>query len=343
MKRRKTSADIFIDNLEKACPELLRLRAGVYSASSEEAEWAAAELFHKRGLFDDLTDIDYKKLLWLQSNDIGTIVPEDIALYSRWRTCRQVYDFDADLAMALKESEAPESMPLDALKLLPYPIQYIQAPLESSSLGGKVFDSPGFFAWTDTQNDINGTAHDVLFLFLVRKDRPCVRLSISLECDTVGAAVADLIQADMDLLDRFGSAGVIKQDSIYSFAKKTVTEALSLLLYLVSDNAEVDVIYKPSGNTKKNLSPSTIFSVGTRIGAALKAAKVRYVGREAGSADTGTVRTVATHVRSGHWHHHWHGARDSAERRLVPHWQAPTIVNPDGQSSDTTIIHKAKG
>lgn len=78
--------------------------------------------------------------------------------------------------------------------------------------------------------------------------------------------------------------------------------------------------------------------MGARAGAALRAARIRYEGG-AGSGPVG--RTVSAHVRAGHWHCHWHCAVGSSERRLVPHWQPPVLVNPGGREDGGTVVHRA--
>lgn len=340
VKRKRTSADRFIDALLAANPELASLRDGTFAASSVEAAEAAVWLMGRRG-FPAPSRMDHAELLRAQSGDLRLAVPEDIALWSRWRSCRHVYEYDADLAEALKASDSPDSMPLAALSMLPYPIQYVQAPIRSWSPSGAEFDHPGFFAWADTQRDARGGVHDVLLVFLVRREEglPCVRLSLDLSCATVGEAVDDLVDADAALYGRLaGGPGGFDAASARARARETAGDALSLLLYLVSDAGDQEVSYRPSGGGgPKRLSPSTIHSVGTRAGAALRAAKVRYVG--GGHAPTG--RTVSAHVRAGHWHCHWHGAAGSPERRLVPHWQAPILVNPGGRDDHDTIVHRA--
>ncbi|RVU97072.1 hypothetical protein EII22_09055 [Coriobacteriales bacterium OH1046] len=340
MKRRMTSADRWIDAFLAANPELADLRAGTYAASGEEAAAAAVWLMGRRGL-PAPSKMGTAELLRAQSEDISLAVPEDVALWSRWRSCRHVFDFDPDLAAALAASDSPDSMPLDALARLPYPIQYVQAPISSWSPSGRAFSHPGFFAWRDTQRDAGGGVRDVLLVFLVREGRPCVRLSLDLACGTVGGAADSLVDADLALYGRLGGPpGGFDAASARSRARETAGDALSLLLYLVSDGADREVVYRPSGGGggTRRLSPSTIHSVGARAGAALRAARIRY-GGGGGSGPSG--RTVSAHVRAGHWHCHWHGAVGSPERRLVPHWQPPVLVNPGGREDGSTVVHRA--
>lgn len=356
MRRKMTSADRYIDALERACPALREMADGAWVTSGDATVKESLRIMEENGMLDRLMTLGEAELTSVLSGccDIRLVRPEDVALYSRWRTCRHVFDFDRTLAGALKESELPGSLPLDALRTLPYPIQYIQAPMVTTDIrrrsDGTVefldIEHPGFFVWEDSITLPDGGAEEAISFAFAPADSGsnCSPLHVSLCVPTLADAVEDLVDADMALYEtslREGGYSFGEQDAVRAATRRDVADALALLLYVVSDGAEQEVTYRPSpGTRRKNLSKSTIHEVGTRTGAALRAARVRYVGRQDVEP---TGRTMATHVRAGHWHNHWHGQVGSAERRLVPHWQPPVVVNPDGRRDVATVVHEARG
>ena len=58
----------------------------------------------------------------------GLPTPYDVTMCARWRSCRQVYRFDATLAAELGGQGDGGAVPAEALRMLPYPIVYVEAP-----------------------------------------------------------------------------------------------------------------------------------------------------------------------------------------------------------------------
>jgi hypothetical protein len=124
-------------------------------------------------------------------------------------------------------------------------------------------------------------------------------------------------------------------DGFESIIKRSLATMLAHLLYVISDNCEQRVVYKPSGKARRRSSPSTIHEVGTVLGRRLGQARVRYTGKR-GTGERGTVRP---HVRAAHWHHYWVGPKaDASKRRLVVRWLEPIFV---GTGEPDTVVHES--
>ena len=137
-------------------------------------------------------------------------------------------------------------------------------------------------------------------------------------------------------------------------------KTLQLVLYLCAENAEL--VPEPSGKgreetparplkavvmQKDRYSDIRKWDVGIRIGAAIR--KYRSDVKIENSASSEEVEpkertghaSPRPHMRRGHWHHFWTGARKDAERKLVLRWIPPTFI---GKDVDTTpvVLHYEK-
>lgn len=99
-------------------------------------------------VFDECDTTDIRELTSRYCTDPSMILPQDVALWSRWRTSRHVYRFDRDLTDALLDAGTPDSMPMEPLARLPYPCIFVEARTRLRKGGGDV-TSPGFFCFLD--------------------------------------------------------------------------------------------------------------------------------------------------------------------------------------------------
>jgi len=112
---------------------------------------------------------------------------------------------------------------------------------------------------------------------------------------------------------------------------------LSLLMYLVSDAADVEPDPGPvrrrrvqAGSMGPGRAAGKVLQVGFRVGAGLRA----HQGRAAAARGAAAGRTVAAHVRRAHWHTFRVGpGRTGSKVR----WVAPTVVNWSGPPDVTTV------
>lgn len=273
------------------------------------------------------------------------LTPYDVTMCARWRSCRQVYRFDATLAAELGGQGDGAAVPAEALRMLPYPIVYVEAPALEAPWPGGPRPARGFLAWVDRDPE---TGTDVLVLCWVPsggggQGAPGRHVTF-LPLDWAGT-VAGFGEAaaanDRAAFERMG----FDVEAVTDGFGDCVDRAVSLLLYIVSEEADVEVVYAPPSGGRdqragRRSSPETVHAVGARVGRALGEAKRRWRQRE--GARTG--RTVAPHVRSAHWQHYWVGPRRGREDgmpgdRLVLRWVAPTLVLGGGGEE---TVHEAR-
>lgn len=125
----------------------------------------------------------------------------------------------------------------------------------------------------------------------------------------------------------------LMQRAIDGFAKQTVEDTglrqlLSILMYIVSKEADVRTVYVPQKNRPKRSKQTdcTVHEVGFRIAPALAEVRRRYESHALESKRSG--RHMPVHVRRAHWHGYWTGPKDNPTGLEIK-WIAPIIVNAD--------------
>lgn len=312
MRLKPTVADRFVSEMLRICPQLM-------------------DINETKNAGDDL-------IMMYTTDNAAYATPSlpvgCVSLWSRWRNCRHVYRFDNELVSELERMTPCGSMPIKALELLPYPIVFVKARIYVPMWSGNKVEVPGFFAWTDGEDPIRSLA-----ILPIGQTTP---LLIELRHDTFDKVIDELCKYDGymrdDIARNHGEDKVVKlADDYETLVRRYVGCVINLLLYIVADNSDQDVVYRPSTGRKRKgkSSDSTVHDVGTRIGRALGQARVRY--ERTGNKLGGTVRP---HMRAGHWHHHWVGPRDN--RKLTLRWHAPVFVNACDKETVTTI-HDGRG
>lgn len=121
----------------------------------------------------------------------------------------------------------------------------------------------------------------------------------------------------------------------------------SLLLYLVSDRADVDAA---AGNAMQSVVANERrgartyparqihqWEVGYRIGAQIRA----FEASTPSAGPDGSGSSVRPHVRKAHWHSFWTGPRDQPEKRKKRvRWLPPIPVNVEGSESLVPTVHR---
>lgn len=281
-----------------------------------------------------------------------------------WRKDKVIYRFDHDLAVALAAQAEAMSfnsvLPIDLMMHLPHDCIYLQTDF--------VKGVDGFFVWIEhdaprdeyelrmqiVSNDFLRTIP--LYLHLSEPTLgECVQASVDEAVYQRSRIVAiDLTAEERNVLARReASAGGNMEDALKQSAahdhQLLQMFAIQLLLYVLADNADKQLdeqqakIFRPrkSGSKIKDKhSEIQIENVGVRIGAALR--------RSSGSIPTPSKKSEPTgikrrpHMRRGHWHHYWTGARGSADRRLKLNWVAPTMIHPEEGDADEVVVRPVK-
>ena len=244
-----------------------------------------------------------------------------LAAIGTWRYSQGIYRVDPDLMAGLAESRLPGDLPAEVLHRLPEWCIYVETP--GMSWAGTALH--GF--WAHLEWDAN-SGRSELRLLLDLDDR-LLGLPLHLGSWTLLEAVERYARNAADVAAEQGIKFTVRGEDMDAIVG-AVRPLLSILLYLCSDEPEIDDLRQPGSSparprpkkTKKGWRlfppdrPRT-WTVGAGIGALL---------RESALPGDPTGRTVRPHLRRGHWHGYWTGARDSAERRFRYRWLAPIVV-----------------
>lgn len=266
-----------------------------------------------------------------------------------WRYSRSVYRFDPDVYRELVETPFSGDIPQEVLLRLPEWSVFVEMQEESVS---------GFFASLDYASPERA---ELLFVFCIegrltpfniRLSSGTIENSFAQTLKEFEALVGDNNELKADYTKVLGpNSSHVKFDGGVDGVRKELTEvlgedlslvkkALSLILYICSDEAEIrdrdapdwEPGYPRPKMTKgqERLFPADrnrIVDVGRELGAMLRESSVRS---EPGAP---TGRTVRPHLRRGHWHGFWTGPRKENRdlQKFVLKWLPPIYVHGRGQ------------
>lgn len=256
-----------------------------------------------------------------------------------WRQNKIIYTFDADLAESLAaqayDMQDTDVLPAELLMHLPYPCIYIKAP-------GLLEHTDGFWAWMDFDTNREGPELRIQWVF-DGMDASFAQVLHIIPGGTISDCFLDTIQTT---LEHFSEPVDVSKPAD---SCRTILTAIQLLLYILSDNADVEDA-PPDISVAKSRKQSSIRhivqdkasevqakNVGIRIGAAFRRSKQ---GQSSGNS-IGTGSTKRPHMRRGHWHHYWAGPKDG-DRKLVLRWTAPTMIHSEIGVGDNVTVYPVK-
>jgi len=252
----------------------------------------------------------------------------DLAAALIWTRGKMIYRFDDTLADILAAQPLDGKIPPEALNYLPYPCVYIERKMV---IGDS--ESIGFFAWLDIE-DVK-----TLCLQFLESNGETVPIPIPLTGGTIDDSIIEVAES---FGERYGYKDGRKYDADNLLASpfpRLISECINLLLYLCSEKPDLpddtELRTRRSRDTYGNPKRAAQWDVGTRIGAALRAATEREAATESSDDEDDTENSAAKkshasprpHMRRAHWHSFWTGKRDSPEHKLVLRWLPPITVN----------------
>ena len=301
------------------------------------SSWKQVDIFRK-GKGDDLPDWPNWCFLpfaaWYAIVSGGRQMPLEmagdvakLAALGTWRYTQGVYRFDADVYNSLIDTDFDREMPIEVLYRLKEWCVYIETP--------ELAEIHGFFA--HLEYDIN-TGKDELRL-LIDSDQALVPIILHMGDWTVETAIEKSLGVSISNLFMIGSthaAGEIKsqQEKIVEYNAKIAKHCLSLLLYLCSDEPNIEPVAgempartkpKKTKNGWKFFPPAKpkIWNVGREIGEQIRKWQKAPTGEDHASPKA--------HIRRAHWHGYWTGPRKE-ERKFIYKWVAPVFVNSRGEA-----------
>jgi len=275
-------------------------------------------------------------------------IQTDLPTALLWTRSKMIYRFDDTLADTLAVQPLEGKIPADALNYLPYPCVYI----ERKMILGE-FETIGFFAWLDW---MDGEQEKLLRLQFRQANGDSLPLFVPITGGTIDESVSAYVNSAHARSETTGKPKYKERDLLNSQFPKILTECINLLLYLCSEKPDMpddtELRTRRSRDSYGNPKRAAEWDVGTRIGSALRKAKVVTAeikepedkpldsseGTEAKSAHS----SPRPHLRRAHWHSFWVGKRDSSERKLVLRWLSPIPVNVD-DAELPAVVSPVKG
>lgn len=239
-------------------------------------------------------------------------VQECAALFA-WEKTKGVYIFDKDIEAEILNTPL-KGLPSEVLFQLPEWCIYIQINKN---------DISGVFVHLEFDINTNKSELRLLFLFL---DGNTYGYPVLLESKTLQESI-NALQGSLrlDIIATFGAAlsRTLKEGkTLPELPEKILEEVIKMTVYICSD--EADIIKKDSTSNKKILRINPInpveWSVGERIGAALRRYKYEYENNGDGSS---TGQRKRPHIRKAHWHNFRTG---TGKKNLVCKWLPPVPV-----------------
>lgn len=290
---------------------------------------------------------------WIHYNDLSTadgrfMAITELAWIARWRACKQVYRIDPAVASEIMATPIDGDIPIEALRRMPYPIVYVEHPCEfakpelvDGEFASGTEKASGFLAYLD----IDAKSTEQLCICYLARGGVRVPILLDIEgCSTLEQMVDDAMALDVESersILRFDDS-----DEQRECFKRCTAEALSLLLYVISEENDPEIVYAPpkrqaGRKPPKNPNPETVTLLGARMGR--KIGQARKAGGARGGAAPSS-RSVAPHMRRAHWAHYWTGKRKGRDDgkfgdELVLKWISPIAVGGAGDADE--VVHRS--
>lgn len=238
-----------------------------------------------------------------------------------WRYSRSVYRFDPDLYRELVATPFSGEIPEEVLLRLPEWSIFVEMQGESVS---------GFFSSLEY---VSPGKAELRFVFCT--EERLMPFYIALSAGTIEKSFEDCLREYEAVA---GESDKVKAEytEVLGEDLSLVKKALSLVLYVCSDEAEIrdreapdwEPAFPRAKVTKgeERLFPADrnrVVDVGRELGAMLREGATK----SEPSAPTG--RTVRPHMRRGHWHGFWTGPRkeNRDQQKFVLKWLPPLFVH----------------
>jgi len=279
--------------------------------------------------------------------------PAILTALMTWRRTQGIYRFDPALMAAVIDTPIDGDVPADALQRLPEWCVYID-------LAGSALSPQLHGVWAHMEYDVaRGGQAELRFVLDCARDPRQPFASDGLQVipvllvGTLDASLARLRESAQEQLRIHKIPDLTPLQPTTIAHRELVRALVALTLYLCSQDRDVaDRSGKPAsiahqGRQSSPRASVTQWEVGTRIGAALRAA---YQREQTGGDAAPSGRSVRPHVRRAHWHTMLSGARfgadgtpiDPAHRTRNLRWLPPIPVNVDDLDGMPSVIHPVK-
>lgn len=242
-----------------------------------------------------------------------------LAAIGTWRYSQGIYRFDSEILKALAATELQGDVPASVLQHLPEWSIYIETP-GFDWLGITMY---GF--WVHLEWDANTGREELRFLF--DTEEALIPLSLHLGDWPLTEAIARMSN-EASFQATTIKKGLLRDTKQDKQIAKMVQPLISLVLYLCSEEPEIDAERQPATSptrpTAKKIKgiwrwlppdKPRIWTIGKQI-----RDKLRETHRTSGG-----THTVKPHIRRAHWHGFWTGPT-KGERKFSYRWLPPILV-----------------
>lgn len=265
--------------------------------------------------------------LWYVIVSEGGIMPLNrvpdigrLAAIGSWRYSQGIYRFDESVYAALRDTVPSGEMPVEVLFRLPEWSIYIETP------GVEWSDIPLHGFWAHLEFDTNEKTPELRLL--LDTEQSLIPVALHMGRWTITEAVD---RATQQAVKQGSLIGVPESliSAVTDCSAATVSSLVSLVLYLCSDEPEIDDEREPGSSPQRPAPKRTkggwrlfpakrprVWSVGAELGKQL---------RQAAEPGEVTGKTKSPHLRRAHWHGYWTGPR-GGERKFGYKWLPPVAV-----------------
>jgi hypothetical protein len=269
-----------------------------------------------------------------------------------WRPTKGIYRFHPALYEALIETDLEGEIPSSLFLRMPGQAVYVEM-LESENMP---YPIEGFFAYLSRM----GKQDELQIVALLRPgndlygvDLNPIRDNLLFSLPLGNHPVSDLVRLQFERSESEADEDGTPKKRRYSemaeesklIIEHVVSSMLSMVLYLCSEQPEIDNWFPPEpkakffGTKRRLIAAKEVknWDVGLRIGAALDLSSKRD---RTNSNEGGSDNTVRPHIRRAHWHSYWVGKR--GEQALSLRWLPPIAVKADNVDQLPAVIHQVE-
>ncbi|WP_424411261.1 AcrVA2 family anti-CRISPR protein [Pasteurella sp. PK-2025] len=268
---------------------------------------------------------DYQKSLNITARELLSFAP-----VIAWSYAKLIYKFDEDAEVEIKQSKLTDTIPCDIFHRMPAWSIFI----ETSNLFFGEKKVNGFYVMLDNVGKLDGEVLWFVFHFN-NIDFPYMLPLINGKTLTESIALAR---------ERLLPSSAEGEEKFHNFVTKALLEAISLLLFICTQNDQINRHSVNKVPTKRNgftIENDVVFNdVAVTIGNAIRLNKTESQERE---SRIGSHKSKRPHIRRAHWHGYWSGKKDNTgNRKYELKWLPPFAVGMKNGTEIPVVIHKIK-
>lgn len=315
------------ERMESSYPNVWRLADEVRATFSKNA--------HREGSIFSVSEASMVVNKLAKKHD-EFIDPLLVGALVAWRPSKSIFKFKDAMFEALIETDLKGNIPSDILLRMPSWAVYIETqPSENMP-----YPIEGFWAYLSRL----GNQNELILVAHLRKGKEAEDLGFDCDKDVLSFQLP-LGNHPVDELVRmmFADSSRPLNDDILTILSAVVSNMLTLVLYLCSEEPDIDNFKAPVATIKYfGKNPRIIsakepvkWEVGVRLGAALDLARARQADIINGNV-SGIL--IEPHIRRAHWHSFWVGKK--GQQQITIKWLPPIPVNAEIENNLPAVVRE---